>query len=205
MQGETLTSIEQSGKTDPVTRLIEALQREGFTPLAEDEDWRTYGERVYHRSEQISFIRGETVFVLIDFPNLDDRILRSAVDGITELFRAKSRRDRAFSVLQATTVYVCIIARTESPHNDRLTRYLSAVGGSVIIPVVIVPEINQVVYPMTDEGRIGSIRPRIEYLQYLLGERRSAVPIHRHTVRTLYAAISIVGILLLAVLLAVIT
>lgn len=194
--------VEQSWDNDPVARLVAILQEEGFTLLEESDP---SGERIYHRSEKISFLQGETVFVLIDYPDLTDHILRSAVSGITELFRAKSGKDKAFSVFQATTVYVCIIARNESPHNARLSRYVTSSGGVVSIPVVIVPEINQVVYPSLEEGKLGSVRPRIEYLQYLLGERRERRNIHAQTIRTFYAAMGIVGLLLIAVLVTALT
>ncbi|MEO8217644.1 MAG: hypothetical protein ABI718_11235, partial [Acidobacteriota bacterium] len=166
---------------DPVSRLTARLLEEGFRPLHEqEEEWQAIGERVYHRSEKVSFVRGETVFVLIDYPELDQRILQQAMEGQSMLFQARRKSDRALSVFQSTTVYVCIVARSESPHTASLGRYISTAGGAVVIPVVIVPEINQVVYPTVEE-KVGSVRPRIEYLQYILGERREPVNMHAKT------------------------
>lgn len=189
--------LESPADPDPVSRLVQVLRDEGFEPLSPDDD--PQGERIYRREEKVLFANGETVFVLIDFPSLDEKVLTQAIEGITHLFKAKNRAGRALAVLQPTTVYVCIIARNESPHNESLNRYITSRGGAVIIPVVVVPEINQVVYPSLEE-KVGTIRPRIEYLQYLLGERRDAVDMHRQTVKTFYVSAAFLGVLLVAAL-----
>ena len=75
---------------------------------------------------------------------------------------------------------------------------ISRRGGATFIPVVIVPEINQVLYPNLEE-KIGSIRPRVEYLQYLLGERREPVNMHRQTVQAFWISLVVVVLLLAAV------
>jgi len=72
-------------------------------------------------------------------------------------------------------------------------------GGATFIPVVIVPEINQVLYPDLEE-KIGSIRPRVEYLQFLLGERREPVNMHRQTVQAFWISVSVAVVLLAAIL-----
>ncbi len=184
--------------SDPVTRLLEVLEREGFRSLSEEDGGlAALGERVYHRAERVSFVRGETVFVLIDFPALTEKVLSQAMEGITNLFRAKRRTDKALSFFQPTTVYVCIIARSESPHTASLNRYISTAGGAIIIPVIVIPDINQVVYPSVEE-KVGTVRPRVEFLQFVLGERREAVQIHEKTVRTFYVSLFFVTILLIA-------
>jgi hypothetical protein len=124
-------------------------------------------------------------------------VLSQAMDGITNLFKARRRTDKALSFFQPTTVYVCIIARSESPHTASLNRYISTAGGAIIIPVVIIPDINQVVYPSVEE-KVGTVRPRVEFLQYVLGERREPVEIHEKTVRTFYVSLAFVSILLVA-------
>src|SRR5512140_1029407 len=198
---KTVPPPESSGGTDPVARLVEVLTKEGFSPIHEDADWKAFGEQVYHRTERILFVRGETAFVLIDFPDLDEHVLQRAVENITETFRAKSKADKVFSFFQATTVYVCLVARNGSPHTAALNRFVTSAGGAIIIPVVIVPDINQVVYPSREES-LDNVSRRIQYLQYVLGERREPVGIHRRTIQTFWISAGFVGIL---VLLAIIT
>ena len=184
---------------DPVERLIRVLDREGFRALDENED---AGERIYRRDEKVLFASGETVFHIIDFPRLDQKTLEQAIETIANLYRARSTGDKALSVFQARTVYVCIIARDESPHYESLSRHITIAGGTILIPVVMVSDINQVVYPVVSgERRAGTIQPRIEYLQYLLGERRESVQMHRQTVRTFWFSAAIVGVLLIGALL----
>jgi len=72
-------------------------------------------------------------------------------------------------------------------------------GGATFVPIVFVPEINQVIYPDVEE-KVASVRPRIEYLQYLLGERREKVDMHRTTVQAFYISMAVVGIILIAIL-----
>jgi hypothetical protein len=105
---------------------------------------------------------------------------------------------KALSVLQSTTVYHCLVADGDQPHNDPLTNYVTRSGGATFIPVVLVPDINQVIYPDVEE-KVASVRPRIEYLQYLLGERRENVNMHRTTIQAFYISLAVVGLLLIAV------
>ena len=79
-----------------------------------------------------------------------------------------------------------------------LDNYVIRRGGATFIPVILVPEINQALYPMLEEG-VGTVRPRIDYLQYLLGERREAVNMHRTTVQAFYVSIAVVAMLLIAI------
>lgn len=185
---------------DPVSRLVRRLADEGFTPVTEDEH-----ERIYSRPEKVLFAPGETVFHLIDFPQLDEKTLEQAIETIAHLYRARIARDKALSVFQTRTVYVCIIARNESPHYESLGRFVTIAGGAILIPVVIVPEINQVVYPVvTGERRASTIEPRIQYLQFLLGERIQPVEMHKQTIRTFWFSAAIVGVLLVGALLSLI-
>ncbi|HVR43824.1 MAG TPA: hypothetical protein VMS56_10320 [Thermoanaerobaculia bacterium] len=186
---------------DPVSRLVGRFQAEGFTALSDDEG----GERIWSRPERVLFARGETVFHLIDFPQVDEKTVEQAIETIANLYRARGPGQKALSVFQTRTVYVCIIALGESPHHESLGRYAMIAGGAILVPVVIVPEINQVVYPVvTGERRAGTIRPRIEYLQYLLGERREPVDMHRQTIRTFWFSAAVVGILLIGIIASVI-
>ncbi len=181
---------------DPVSRLVRRLADEGFATVTEDEH-----ERIYSRPERVLFAPGETVFHLIDFPQLDEKTLEQAIETIANLYRARVARDKALSVFQTRTVYVCIVARNESPHYESLSRFVTIAGGAILIPVVINPEINQVVYPVvTGERRASTIEPRIEYLQYLLGERIEPVEMHKHTVRTFWFSAAVVGVLLIGAL-----
>jgi len=194
---------ESPGDTNPLTRLIEALLREGFT-TEDQSDWVEGQERIYRRKERILFTSGETAFVLIDFPEFSEKVLKQAVEGIKNIFTAKGTLAKAMTVFQTITVYVCIVARAETPHNERLGRYISRVGGAIVIPVIIIPDINQVVYPASDE-KLGIVRPRIEFLQYLLGERKEAGTMHRQTIQTFWVSIAIVGVLILGVIVSMFT
>lgn len=200
LQARTARPLEVPEDPDPVSRLVRVLSEEGFTPVTPEEEGQEFGERIYRRQEKILFTEGETVFVLVDFPQFSEKVLAQAIDGVANLFRARSRKQKLLSVFQTNTVYVCIVATKDSPHNQSLSRYVSKVGGSVVIPVVIVPDINQVVYPSVEEKKIGPVQPRLEYLQYVLGERREPVNIHKQTIRTFYVSIGLVGLLLLAIL-----
>jgi hypothetical protein len=183
---------------DPVSRLVRSLADEGFTPLSDDDE---HGERIYRRPERVLFAKGETVFHLIDFPQLDEKTLEQAIETIANLYRARGTSEKVLSVFQTRTVYVCIIARNESPHYESMSRFVTIAGGAILVPVVIVPEINQVVYPVVSgERRAGTIEPRIQYLQYLLGERIEPVQMHKHTIRTFWFSAAVVGVLLIGAL-----
>lgn len=198
-RAKSVKPLESPGDPDPLSRLISVLEREGFASMHDDESWSAFGEKVYRRSEKVLFASGETVFLLIEHPDITDKIIRQAMDSLTNLFRARSGKDKALSVFQTNTVYVCFVSRNEMPMSPSLDRYISSAGGSILVPVIIVPEINQVVYPSVEE-KVGTVKPRIEYLQYLLGERFEPVDLHRQTVRTFYVSLVIAGIVVLAVL-----
>lgn len=183
----TVKPIEAPTDPDPLNRLVKVLEAEGFQPLHEDESWQAFGERVYRRQEKVLFASGDTVFLIIEAPALSDKVIRQAVESLSNLFRARGGTDKALSVLQSNTVYVCFVTRNELPVSINLARHINVAGGSVLIPVVIVPEINQVVYPMAEE-RVGTVTPRIEYLQYVLGERFERANIHKNTIQTMYVS-----------------
>lgn len=194
--------LESPADPDPVSRLKRVLAEEGFQPMTPEDESGEVGEKIYRRTEKILFTEGETVFVLVDYAQFSEKVLAQAIDGLSNLFKARGLKQRILSVFQTTTVYVCIVARNEMPHNESLNRYVSKVGGAVVVPVVLVPEINQVVYPGIDEEKIGPVQPRLDYLKYVLGERREPVNIHQQTIRTFYVSLALVGILLLAILIA---
>ena len=190
--------IESPSDSDPVTRLMARLVSEGFTTDQPEEDWRKFGEIIYSREEKISVAKGETVFIFTRVTDLNDRILRQTSDSIVNTYKAKKPLEKAMSVLQSITVYHCLVAIGDQPHNDLLTNYVTRSGGATFIPVVFVPEINQVIYPDVEE-KVGSVRPRIEYLQYLLGERRETANMHRQTVQAFYISIAVLAVLLFAI------
>ncbi len=190
--------IESPEGTDPVTRLMERLREEGFTTDQSLEDWTNFGEIIYARPEKISVARGETIFIFTRVPELNDRILRQTAESVVNTYRARRPMQKALSVLQSTTVYHCLVADGDQPHNDSLTNYVTRSGGATFIPVIFVPDINQVIYPDVEE-KVASVRPRIEYLQYLLGERRENVDMHRMTVQAFYISLAVVVLLLIAV------
>jgi hypothetical protein len=189
---------ESPADSDPASRLMARLVEEGFTTDLTDEDWRSYGEIIYRRAEKISFAEGETIFIFTRVHDLNERILRQTSDSVVNSYKARSLGGKALSVLQSTTVYHCLVADGDQPHNDLLTGYVTRSGGATFIPVIIVPDINQVIYPDLEE-KVASVRPRIEYLQYLLGERRETVDMHRPTVHAMWISLGVVLVLLLAI------
>ena len=190
--------IESPAGTDPVTRLIARLGQEGFTTDQNPDDWQNFGEIIYSRPEKISVARGETTFIFTRVPELNERILRQTADSVVNTYRARAPIQKALSVLQSTTVYHCLVVEGDQPQNEPLTNYVTRRGGATFIPVVFVPDINEVIYPDVEE-KVASVRPRIEYLQYLVGERREPVDMHRTTIQAFYISLAVVGLLLIAV------
>jgi hypothetical protein len=189
--------IESPAGTNLVSRLMERLAADGFTTEQPDE-WREFGEIIFRRDEKISFATGETIVIFTRIPELNERILRQTSESVVNTYKAKSVVQKVLSVLQSTTVYHCLVVEGDQPYSDALDDYITRSGGATFIPVVMVPEINQVLYPQPEE-RVGSVGPRIEYLQFLLGERRESVNMHRLTIQAFYVSIGVVIVLLLAV------
>src|SRR5581483_6205146 len=190
---------ESPAGTDPVTRLMERLGEEGFTSDQTEEDWKNFGEIIFTRPEKISLAAGETAFIFTQVPELNERILRQTADSVVNTYRARQPIDKALSVLQSTTVYHCLVAPGDQPHNEPLTDYVTRRGGATFIPVVLVPEINEVIYPDVEE-KVASVGPRIEYLKYLLGERLEPINTHGPTLQAYYISLAVMGLLLIAVL-----
>jgi hypothetical protein len=194
---------ESPADSDPVSRLMQRLRQEGFQSDQGEEEFAQFGEVIFTRPEKISVARGETVFIFTRVPEVNERVLRQTSASVVNTYRAKSNTQKALSVLQSTTVYHCLVTSTDQPHNETLNGFITRSGGATVIPVVIVPEINQVLYPNLEE-KIGSYRPRVEYLQYLLGERREPVNMHRQTVQAFWIAIAVVVLILAAIALSVV-
>ncbi|HEY6843916.1 MAG TPA: hypothetical protein VI391_07095 [Thermoanaerobaculia bacterium] len=190
--------IESPDGTDPVTRLIARLGDEGFTTDQNPDDWQNFGEIIYSRPEKISVASGETTFIFTRVPELNERILRQTADSVVNTYRARQPIQKALSVLQSTTVYHCLVVSGDQPQNEPLIDYVTRRGGATFIPIVFVPEINEVIYPDVEE-RVASIKPRIEYLQYLIGERRDNVDMHRMTRQAFWISLVVVGLILLAI------
>ena len=192
------TPIESPADSDPVARLMKRLTDDGFTTDQSEQDWTEFGEIIFRRAEHISFANGETIFIFTRVPEINERILRQTSQSVVQSYSARSFQQKALSVLQSTTVYHCLVSQSEQPHNETLNPFITRTGGATFIPVVIVPGINEVLYPNLEE-KVGSIRPRVEYLQYLLGERRETVNMHRQTVQAFYISIGVVALVLLAI------
>jgi hypothetical protein len=184
--------------TDVVTRLMARLAEEGFTTDQSPDEWNEFGEIIFKRDEKISIAAGETVFIFTRIPELNERILRQTSDSVVHTYAAKNLQQKVLSVLQSTTVFHCLVCTTEQPYSELLDSYVIRRGGATFIPVIMVPEINQVLYPLLEE-RVGTVRPRIDYLQYLLGERRETVNMHRTTVQAFYVSMAVVAVLLIAI------
>ncbi len=192
------TPIESPVDSDAVERLVARLAQEGFTSEQSDADWEEFGERIFQRDEKISVARGETIFIFTRIPVLNERILRQTSESVVNTYKAKSTGQKALSVLQSTTVYHCLVCTDDQPYNDELAQYISRVGGATFIPVIIVPGINQVLYPHLDD-KIGNVRPRVEYLQHLLGERREPVNMHKQTIQAFWFSLAIAVIILIVI------
>jgi hypothetical protein len=187
--------IESPAGSEPVTRLIGRLREEGFSTEQRLSELDEIGEIIFRRPERIFFASGQTVFIFTKVAELNERILRQSSEFVVNTYKAKDLAGKALAVLQATTVYHCLVSSNEQPHNEVLHDYITRGGGATFIPAVFVPEINQVLYPDLEE-KIGSIRPRVEYLQYLLGERLEPVDMHKQTRQAFYISIAVVIVLL---------
>jgi hypothetical protein len=190
--------IESPAGSDAVLRLMDRLAQEGFTTEQGPEWWDEYGEVIYRRPEKLPVGEGETIFIFTRIPDLNERILRQTSDSVVQTYRAQTTLQKAMSVLQSTTVYHCLVCTTDQPHNEDLSGYITRTGGATFIPVVIVPGINEVLYPNV-EDKVGVVRPRVEYLQYLLGERRETVNMHKPTIQAMWVSVAVVALLLVAV------
>ena len=196
--------IESPEGSDPVLRLMAVLAEEGFTTEQGPEWWDEYGETIYRRAEKLPLTQGETVFIFTRVPDVNERILRQTSDSVVHTYGARNIAGKALSVLQSTTVYHCLVCTTDSPHNESLADYITRSGGATFIPVVIVPGINEVLYPNLEE-KVGVLRPRVEYLQYLLGERREKVDMHKPTIQAMWVSAAVVALLLVAVIFSFVT
>jgi len=177
---------------------MERLGGEGFTTEQGPEWWDEYGEIIYRRPEKLPIVEGETVFIFTRIPELNPRILRQTSDAVVQTYRAQTVTQKALSVLQSTTVFHCLVATSDQPHNESLAEYITRSGGATFIPVVIIPGINEVLYPNLEE-KVGVMRPRVEYLQYLLGERRETVDMHKPTIQAMWVSLAVIALLLVAV------
>ena len=196
--------LESPEGTDPVLRLMERLREEGFTTEQGPEWWDDYGETIYRRPEKLPLASGETIFIFTRVPDVNERLLRQTSDSVVHTYGARSLMGKALSVLQSTTVYHCLVCTMDSPHNEPLAEFITRNGGATFIPVVIVPGINEVLYPNV-EDKVGVLRPRVEYLQYLLGERRESVNMHKPTVQAMWISAAVVLLLLIAVIFSFVT
>jgi hypothetical protein len=196
--------LESPEGSDPVLRLMSRLAEEGFTTEQGPEWWDEYGETIYRREEKLPLTKGETVFIFTRVPDVNERILRQTSESVVQTYGARNVVGKALSVLQSTTVYHCLVCTSDTPHNEPLTDFISRRGGATFIPVVIVPGINEVLYPNMEE-KVGVLRPRVEYLQYLLGERRETVNMHKPTVQAMWISLAVVALLLVAVIFSFVT
>src|SRR3954453_14882600 len=192
------TPIESPAARDPVARLMKRLVDDGFTTDQSEQEWTEFGEIIYRRAEQISFANGETIFIFTRVPEINERILRQTAQSVVNSYSARSIQQKALSVLQSTTVYHCLVSQSDQPHNETLNPFITRTGGATFIPVVIVPDINEVLYPVLEE-KVGSIRPRVESMQSLLGEGGEPVNMHRMTVQAFYISVAVVVLLLIAI------
>src|SRR5262245_33240749 len=198
MQLRAEKPLESPVGSDPVQRLMRRLAEEGFTTDQSQEEWEQYGEIIFRRDEKISFAEGETVFIFTRVDDLDEGILKQTSESVVNTYKAKNPAQKALSVLQSTTVYHCLVAPGDQPHNELLSEYVTRQLGATFIPVVIVPEINQVIYPDVEE-KVGTFKPRIEYLQYLLGERRTNVNMHKPTMQAMWISLAVLVVLVVVI------
>jgi hypothetical protein len=191
--------IESPEGSDPVLRLLDRLAEEGFTTEQGPEWWDEYGEVIYRRPEKLPLATGETVFIFTRIPELNERILRQTSESVVQTYSAKDVGGKMLSVLQSTTVYHCLVCTSDQPQNVPLNDYITRTGGATFIPVVMIPGINEVLYPNFEE-KVGVMKPRVEYLQYLLGERRETVDMHKPTIQAMWVSAAVVAVLVIAVI-----
>jgi len=196
--------IESPEGSDPVLRLMARLGEEGFTTEQGPEWWDEYGEIIYRREESLPLTKGETIFIFTRIDALNERVLRQTSDSVVHTYSAKNALQRTLSVLQSTTIYHCLVVSGDQPHNEVLGNFITRRGGATFIPVIIIPSINEVVYPLI-EDKVGAMKPRVEYLQYLLGERRETVNMHRSTVQAMWVSAAVVAVLLFAIIFSFVT
>ncbi len=196
--------VESPTGSDVVERLMGRLAEEGFTSEQSMDEWQEFGEIIYRRPETISVASGETIVIFTRIPELNERILRQTSDSVLNTYSAKSPMQKALSVLQAITVFHCLVVASDQPYSMSLSDYITRSGGATFIPVVMVPEINEVLYPQLEE-KVGSVLPRVEYLQYLLGERRENVDMHRPTIQAFYVSVAVVAIVIVAIVFSMVT
>ena len=196
--------LESPAGSDPVLRLMAVLAEEGFTTEQGPEWWDEYGETIYRRQEKLPLTTGETIFIFTRVPDVNERMLRQTSDSVVHTYGARNFGQKALSVLQSTTVYHCLVVTSDTPHNENLADYIKRSGGATFIPVVIVPGINEVLYPNL-EDKVGVLRPRVEYLQYLLGERRDTENMHKPTIQAMWVSAAVVALLLVAVIFSFVT
>jgi hypothetical protein len=190
--------LESPAGSDPFLRLLSRLGEEGFTTEQGPDWWDEYGEVIYRREEKLPLTSGETVFIFTRIPEINERILRQTAESVVHTYRAKNTAQMALSVLQSTTVYHILVCTADEPYNEPLSGYITRRGGATFIPVVMIPGINEVIYPSVEE-KVGVIRPRLEYFQHLLGERRENVDMHKPTIQAMWVAAAVVALLLVAV------
>jgi hypothetical protein len=196
--------IESPEGSDPVLRLMARLGEEGFTTEQGPEWWDEYGEIIYRREESLPLTKGETIFIFTRIDDLNERVLRQTSDSVVHTYSAKNALQRALSVLQSTTIYHCLVVSGDQPRNEVLGYCITRPGGATYIPVINLPTINEVVYPLV-EDKVGAMKPRVEYLQYLLGERRETVNMHRSTVQAMWVSAAVVAVLLFAIIFSFVT
>ncbi|MBW3564215.1 MAG: hypothetical protein KY459_05780 [Acidobacteria bacterium] len=195
----TTKPIESPEEPSPRNRLTAVLGAEGFSRKPDDDEWAALGDEVWHRRERVLFAEGETVFIFLHTEAVSEKVIDQAMGGVGNLFIARARDRKAGMIFQTTTVYVVIVGESGAPHRSELNGFVTEAKGAVIVPVVMMPEINTVVYPDVElERKLGAVRVRVEYLRYLLGERGDRVDVHKGTIATFWVSVAFVGLLFIA-------
>ena len=196
---KTTKPTESPEEPNPLNRLTDVLSAEGFSRMTENEEWAALGDEVWHRTERVLFAEGETVFVFLQAGAISPKVIDQAMNGIRNLFIARGRSKGAGTIFQTTTVYVGILGTSGAPHRSELNGMVTEAKGTVIIPVIIMPEINTVIYPDVElERKLSAVRVRVEYLRYLLGERGEQVDVHKGTIATFWISVGFVALLVVA-------
>src|SRR2546430_639833 len=121
---------------DPqVARLISlVLQRNG-----EKSEVVSDGRAALERAKELN-----PSLIFAKIPELNERVLRQTSESVVNTYTARTLQQKALSVLQTTTVFHCLVCETDQPYSEVLDVYVMRSGGATFIPVVMVPEINQV-------------------------------------------------------------
>ena len=107
-----------------------------------------------------------------------------------------------------TGLLACAFAHagTEDDIDQLMSRYQGQVPGASVLVIHDGQPVFRRSYGLANlEDKVGVMKPRIEYLQYLLGERRETVNMHKPTIQAMWVSAAVLALVLLAVIFSFVT